>query len=258
MPSLKSILFALVTKGFSPFPFISCGEKTRGISPVSVMETNIVFQVCGHHCSETPETLPAWCTAVLDPFLAHIAKESEGILGMLWGVHVSCCSRKSLLLMQPTYLRLLFNLQLKPGARWTWSRRLQLRKDWSHVAQQALFLPDTSAVDDFIFPHELAVKMHIWPVSLSNLVKGTRSLDKEERNCWLIGSPFLKIKGKLYGITWHKGPWAGVSLDSPGFGDVWLSNLSPAGSYKNTAKWFWLLLGGEERENIFKSLFRTQ
>lgn len=48
-----------------------------------MMETNILFQVCGHRCSETAEILPAWCAAVLDLFLSHIAKESEGILGML-------------------------------------------------------------------------------------------------------------------------------------------------------------------------------
>lgn len=45
------------------------------------MEKDILLQVCGHHCSETPAVLPALCTEVLYMFLPHIAKESEGLLG---------------------------------------------------------------------------------------------------------------------------------------------------------------------------------
>lgn len=48
-----------------------------------MMENKILFQICGHHCSETPEILPAWCTEVLYVFLPRIAKKSEGVLGML-------------------------------------------------------------------------------------------------------------------------------------------------------------------------------
>lgn len=92
--------------------------------------------------------------------------------------------------------------------------------------------------------------MHIWLVSLSNLLKGTWSLDKEERNFWLIGSPLLKIKGNNLEIICYKSPWTGVSFGSPGFGNLWLSNLAPAGSGKTTARWFWLLLGKKARKHL--------